>query len=144
MTSVRYTDAQIIEALISSAGIQSVAAELLERTYGRPYTRKAINKRIQNSTRLREILDDINEKVLDTAEGQLRIANGKGEPWAVQFILKTKGKHRGYTERIEQTGPGGGPVQHAVKVVTPQDMQRMSLDEIREFIRDESVGSGAD
>ena len=39
-----------------------------------------------------------------------------GEPWAVQFRLRTKGKGRGYVERVEQDirGKDGGPVQFQV------------------------------
>jgi hypothetical protein len=40
-----------------------------------------------------------------------------GEPWAVQFRLRTKGKGRGYVERIEQDlrGKDGGPLEVVIK-----------------------------
>ena len=48
---------------------------------------------------------------LDVAETALLAAVAKGEAWAVCFYLKCKGKARGWTERAEVTGPGGGPLQ---------------------------------
>src|SRR5262245_45502583 len=41
-------------------------------------------------------------KLLDTAELKLYSAVQNGEPWAVQMCLRTLGKDRGYTERIER------------------------------------------
>ena len=37
------------------------------------------------------------------------------EGWAVCFFLKTKGKKRGYVERIEQTGADGGDLTIKIK-----------------------------
>jgi hypothetical protein len=40
-----------------------------------------------------------------------------GEPWAVQFRLRTKGKGRGYVERVQQevSGKDGEPLQVVIK-----------------------------
>lgn len=46
-------------------------------------------------------------KVIDLAELGLYKAILNNEPWALQFILKTKGKKRGYVERTELTGADG-------------------------------------
>ena len=55
-------------------------------------------------------------EVDDAAEMVLYKAIMAGEPWAVQFRLRTKGKGRGYVERVQQeiSGPAGGPVPIAV------------------------------
>ena len=55
-------------------------------------------------------------EVDDAAEMKLYQAIIAGEPWAVQFRLRTKGKGRGYVERVEQDirGKDGGPVQFQV------------------------------
>lgn len=37
---------------------------------------------------------------LDLAESQLKVAVSKGEAWAICFTLKTKGRKRGYVERL--------------------------------------------
>ena len=54
-------------------------------------------------------------EVDDAAEMKLYQAIIAGEPWAVQFRLRTKGKGRGYVERSEVTGPDNGPV--TIKVI---------------------------
>jgi hypothetical protein len=46
----------------------------------------------------RHNVNDINEGIIDTAQTKLCEAIDKGEPWAIQFLLKTLGKKRGYTE----------------------------------------------
>src|SRR5262249_24903548 len=38
---------------------------------------------------------------LDIAEEKLLQAAERGEEWATRFLLKTKGKHRGYYEQIK-------------------------------------------
>lgn len=49
-------------------------------------------------------------KVIDQAELGLYKAVLNNEPWAIQFVLKTKGKKRGYVERTELTGKDGDPL----------------------------------
>ena len=49
----------------------------------------------------KEEIEAINESFIDLAETQLRMAVGRGDMNAVFFILKTKGKSRGYVERSE-------------------------------------------
>jgi hypothetical protein len=50
----------------------------------------------------KEAVDNVNESFIDLAESQLRSAIAAGNLNAVFFLLKTKGKDRGYVERIEQ------------------------------------------
>lgn len=52
----------------------------------------------------------ISEVTLDGVERELFKQIGRGEVAATLFYLKTKGKHRGYVERTELSGPNGGPV----------------------------------
>lgn len=47
-------------------------------------------------------IENINESYIDMAETQLRAAVSRGDMNAVFFLLKTKGKSRGYVEKIEQ------------------------------------------
>lgn len=56
----------------------------------------------------------------------------KPELGAICFLLKTKGKHLGFSERIEHTGKDGGQIEHKHEVV----------DEVRDLIQDE-LGEGA-
>lgn len=74
-----------------------------------------MKRRIAKSAKLKEIQEAESEVVLDTAELKLGQAIMTGEAWAIKYLLSTKGKHRGYVERQEVSGPNGGPV--TVRVV---------------------------
>ncbi len=100
----RFTTAQVELALEQSAGLQSLAAAKLGC---HPNTIAAYLKR---SARLRKRLAEIEAEKLDLAESQLLTAIREGNMTGVIFYLKTKGKHRGYSERTELTGPGGAPL----------------------------------
>lgn len=138
-----FTDRQIVEALRQAAGMQSIAAELLRKTHGRPCSRTQLNNRIMKSERLRAEIDAILEEDKDYAEAHLKKALRAGAPWAITFFLPRKAKDRGYGNTVEQTGPGGGPQQHVVKVVRPSDVRTMTDDQIEDFIREQCSGPGA-
>ncbi len=50
----------------------------------------------------KQAVEDVDESYIDLAESQLRAAVSRGDMNAVFFLLKTKGKQRGYVERTEQ------------------------------------------
>jgi len=54
--------------------------------------------------------DDVNEVVLDFVEHNLHKNIKKGKEASTIFYLKTRGKNRGYVERLETTGKDGGPI----------------------------------
>lgn len=64
------------------------------------------------------------ERVKDLAELSLYGAIQKGEAWAVCFFLKTQAKDRGYIERQEVSGEGGGPI-NVVHTVLIERLQRI-------------------
>lgn len=94
-------------------------AEALEKFNGYVYlaadsigcTPKTIYRRIESTAWLAEKLDSIRGKELDVTEMALHKAILDGEPWAIQFKLKTQGKDRGYVERQEVTGADGGAIE---------------------------------
>lgn len=59
----------------------------------------------------RQKAEDIQELQIDVAEAALLKKIKKEDTTAIIFYLKTKGKSRGYSERFEIGGPGGGPIQ---------------------------------
>ena len=61
-----------------------------------------IYRRLKQSARLREVLDDQREEFLDIAEASLKRKVIEGDGWAVCFTLKTLGKARGYVERLQR------------------------------------------
>lgn len=55
---------------------------------------------------------NIGEYTLDVVEQKfLSAIVEKGDITAMIFYLKTKGKQRGYSQRVELTGAGGGPIE---------------------------------
>jgi hypothetical protein len=65
---------------------------------------------------LREIVEEEQGSFLDLAELSLMTEVGKGTGWAICFLLKTKGKKRGYVEKqqIEHGEIGATEVQEEV------------------------------
>lgn len=97
----RTSDKQVTDAIKGSWGNLSEAARKLG------VSRTAIFKRVDGNAKLKQILSDVEESKLDLAESKLLMALDKNEPWAIKFMLVTKGKTRGYVERTETTGAGG-------------------------------------
>jgi hypothetical protein len=101
----KYSDAQIAEALKKAGGVITDAAEIMgtERAW--------LSKRVSASEMLQEIRKECEEKMLDLAEGNMYSLIRRKDRTMIIFYLKTKGKARGYIERSEFTGAGGGPVE---------------------------------
>ena len=77
-----------------------------------------------------EHVRDIEESLLDESEAELRKLIKAGNVIAILFHLKTKGKVRGYVERIESTGADGGPLK-----IEAADMDDRQLDNIINAIK---------
>lgn len=95
---VTFKNKQIIEALEKSAGIITVAAQMLGMH------RECLSRRISRTKELQEAMQAISERTLDLAEGQLFKAIKNGNMTAVIFYLKTKGTRRGYAEKRDVYG----------------------------------------
>ena len=122
----RFTVEQVAVALRESAGIRSGAALKLGCS---PTT---VANYVEANPDLSKIEADIVETNLDKAETQLLKAIGAGNLTAIIFFLKCKGKHRGFAERTQIEGPGGGPVlvKPDLSSLTDDDLRK-----IREMIR---------
>jgi len=85
---------------------------------------------LRGSTRLAaptEVIEETVELNLDTAESQLMSLIANGNLRAVIFYLKTKGKARGYVERVEATGSGGGPIKIDIETVRNARQRNLEL-----------------
>lgn len=90
-----YSDAEIIAALTECKGMAYLAAHRLGCDPGTIYDRAKANPAIDAAMkRQRGIMADI-------AEIQLYKALMAGEQWAVERVIKTLAKDRGYTEKTE-------------------------------------------
>ena len=101
---MRVGDRQVEEALRACHGLYTRAAAAAG------CSARTIQRRVEGSERLRGVLAEIRDSVLDTAEDALYRAVARGEAWAVCFYLKCKGKGRGYVERQEVAAVAAAPV----------------------------------
>ena len=95
MSARKFTEAQAVAALLACYGNVSAAARRLDVAH------PTLWNRIKRSARLQEARVEATEQALDLAEESLITAVKAGEAWAVCFLLKTRGKRRGYVERQE-------------------------------------------
>lgn len=91
---------KLIEALEKSLGVVTTACKMIG------LSRTTYYEYYNEDKEFREACDSINDVVLDFAESQLHKQIKDGNTSATIFYLKTKGKHRGYIERIEQDNMG--------------------------------------
>ena len=139
----KFTQAQVIDALRETKGMVYLAAKRLGCEAQTIYNYR------DRYPAVRAEMEQQDGEVDDAAEMKLYQAIIAGEPWAVQFRLRTKGKGRGYVERVQQevSGPNGGPIQteHTEK----HDLSKLTSDQLRELrgllakaTTDESAGAG--
>jgi len=103
----KYTTAQIIEALREKHGNLSASARFLG------CSRDTIRRYINTYSTVQAVADEERETLIDFAENQLFKQVQDGNITAIIFTLKTIGKHRGYVERQELSGPdGSGALAH--------------------------------
>ena len=121
----RYTQAQVISALRDTKGMVYLAAKKLGCEAQTIYNYR------DRYPAVRAEMEQQDGEVDDAAEMKLYQAIIAGEPWAVQFRLRTKGKGRGYVERVQQevTGKDGGPLEYVQRVqeLTDSELERIIL-----------------
>lgn len=105
MTQV--SNAQIKAALKKNAGVFSFAADELG------VTRQAVSQRVARSPELQAWVRDIEERLLDVAEGGVAKKLIAGDGSTQRWYLELKGKARGYVRRQEVSNPDGSPLQPA-------------------------------
>ncbi len=113
----KVTKAQIKQALRKSGGIISQAAQKLG------IARESLWERIQNHSDLKKVQEEAREAVTDMAESVIVKAIADGDIDTARWFLARIGKHRGYTERQEITGPDGGPLRIIVERTITDETQ---------------------
>lgn len=63
--------------------------------------RSLVWRHVDSDPKLRALTDELTETFIDEAESQLFKLIREGQPNAIIFFLKTKARHRGYSERLE-------------------------------------------
>lgn len=111
----QYTAQAFIAAIPGSMGIITVIAKRVGCTW------HTAAKYIREYPTIKAAYDDECEQILDLAETKLFAAVTNGDLAAVKYILSTKGKKRGYTERTEVSGIDGDAVK--IRVVFEETEQ---------------------
>lgn len=99
---ITVTDLEFAAMLEKAGGFRTRVAKQLG------ITASAVTHRIKRSKYLTEVCKTVEETILDLAEAQLIKAAQEGEAWAITFILKCKGRKRGWVER-QEIAFGGDP-----------------------------------
>ena len=134
----------VADALRQAGGIISTAAKILEAAYG-SCTPRTVRNYVKRHPRLAEVIEETVELNLDTAESQLMTLIANGNIAAVIFYLKTKGKARGYVERVEATGSGGGPIKIDFAMVKNARQRNVDLvDEVSRRLASGTAGPAAE
>ena len=92
---MKVTNKQILKAFEGSGGVVSTVAETLS------VSRQLIYNRLKDSSELREAKEQAIEEGIDIAESMLIKKIKDGCITSTIFFLKTRGKRRGYTEKME-------------------------------------------
>lgn len=77
-------------------------------------TRQTVYSYAKKWKTVQDVIDDERETMLDMAEGALYKAVANDNMTGIIFLLKTRGKERGYVERQELTGANGGAMEHKI------------------------------
>lgn len=104
----RFTPEVVADAIVKSEGVLSAAAQALK------CPRSTVSNYVNRYPSVRKVYEEANETTIDFVEQQLMKQIREGNVTAMIFYLKTKAKHRGYVERQEWTGNGGGAVEHRI------------------------------
>jgi hypothetical protein len=91
----------VLKAIKGSGGIVSTVAKKLNCDW------HTASKYINRWEETKEAMQDENETILDMAEGTLFNAIKDSDVQAAKWILATKGKKRGYSEKHEIEHSGG-------------------------------------
>jgi hypothetical protein len=91
----KVTNDQVKAAIIKTRGLVYLAAQALN------ITPQALFMRARKFPEIRQLIENERNRIIDFGEAKLVEAVGKGEGWAVCFLLKTQGRRRGYSERFE-------------------------------------------
>lgn len=100
--------ADVLQAIQGSGAVMSTIAKRLGVAW---YTAKRYVNKWETT---RQAFDDEEQKILDLAESAIYQSIQNGNTQDAKWLLSTKGKNRGFTERQEITGADGGPVNAVV------------------------------
>lgn len=119
----KFTEQQVIDALIATKGMRTKAAKKLRCEY------RTIVRYINEYPAVAEAETLARETMLDAVELKAYSQAMKGDTTMIIFMLKTQGKSRGYVDRTEHTGAGGGAIKTESKVTLLSELSDEELDD---------------
>ena len=114
----QYKQSVILSTLKKQNGRLAACASNLGVTLG------TMQSYVKKSKVLQEFLVSKNEVELDKAEEKLQEQIDKGNLTAIQFMLKCKGKERGWTEKTEMSIEMTKPITFKYTVVKPKEEKK--------------------
>ena len=105
----------LIEALEKSLGVVTTACKQVG------IGRTTFYNYYNDDKEFAKQVDEIENVALDFAESQLHKQIQEGSTAATIFLLKTRGKKRGYVERQEITGADGIPTDVKIEIIENAD-----------------------
>ena len=100
-----YKADDFIKAIPGTGGIIKNIAEAVG------CSRTTVYKALEDYVTVKAAYEEETETFLDAAEERLAEKVMEGSMDAIKFYLRTKGRTRGYGDRLEHTGKDGGPVE---------------------------------
>lgn len=94
-----------VETLKKHMGNVSATCEAIAKSTGKTFSRTTYYKWYKTDTEFKDAVDSIGEYMIDLAENALYSKIKKGNLTATIFFLKTKGKERGYVEKLQVEKP---------------------------------------
>lgn len=101
------TDSKISKLILECKGNISAMCRKYRKDTRRSVGRTTMSRRIRDSEELSRQLDEARETIIDDIETALHEKALDGDVTAMIFFLKTRGRSRGYSERIEVSGEIG-------------------------------------
>ena len=111
--STRIQKKNMLSALEASLGVVQAACVLVG------IDRKTHYRWLAKDPKYKAAVEEMTDIALDFAESKLLLQIKSNNTAATIFYLKTKGKTRGYIERVEHSGPDGKPIENNAVYVLP-------------------------
>ena len=103
---LNFTKAKVLEAIKNSGSVVSVVSKRLKVSW------HTADQYIKKWPETIQAMKDEEQTILDLCESTIYKSVQNGDTQSAKWILATKGKRRGFSEKIEQeiSGPGGTPL----------------------------------
>jgi len=105
MAKLKLTRQEIIEAIPKAHGVKEYIASQLG------VNRRTVYRYFEKYPDLEQETQEYLDSITDQAEHSLIESVKAGNSWAVRYWLSTRGKHRGYSTKLENTFNSFNPMQ---------------------------------